>query len=279
MRVNKDLELNIIVCIKQVPETTEVEFDKETGRLIREGVAAVVNPFDEYAIEEGIRLGEKYGGRVKVITMGPPWAESALKDAIAMGADEGFLATDMAFAGADTWATGFTLAKCIEKLGEYDLIICGLKTTDGDTGQTGPEIAEVLQIPHVCYVSEILEVQEVSLKEQSLMSQISLATYIVSISDIVEDPSSRIQSLLDMEHIWVERSQKRAKRSAKYAGCYEANSEEQKRGKPLRLNKLGSTAVAQASLARTMLSYCQKCVSKCGEHYDHQRCQLRADDR
>jgi electron transfer flavoprotein beta subunit len=169
MRVNKDLELNIIVCIKQVPETTEVEFDKETGRLIREGVAAVVNPFDEYAIEEGIRLGEKYGGRVKVITMGPPWAESALKDAIAMGADEGFLATDMAFAGADTWATGFTLAKCIEKLGEYDLIICGLKTTDGDTGQTGPEIAEVLQIPHVCYVSEILEVQEGSVKLKRLL--------------------------------------------------------------------------------------------------------------
>jgi len=106
MRVNKDLELNIIVCIKQVPETTEVEFDKETGRLIREGVAAVVNPFDEYAIEEGIRLVEKYGGRVKVITMGPPWAESALKDAIAMGADEGFLATDMAFAGADRVQSG-----------------------------------------------------------------------------------------------------------------------------------------------------------------------------
>jgi electron transfer flavoprotein beta subunit len=157
--MTNDLELNVIVCIKQVPETTEVDFDKETGRLIREGVAAVVNPFDEYAIEEGIRIRERYGGKVKALTMGPPWAESALKDTIAMGVDEGWLATDRAFAGADTWATGYTLAKCIEKLADYDLIICGLKTTDGDTGQTGPEIAEFLQIPHVCYVNEIKEVK------------------------------------------------------------------------------------------------------------------------
>jgi electron transfer flavoprotein alpha/beta subunit len=152
--------LNIVVCIKQVPETTEVQFDEETGRLKREGVAAIINPFDEYAIEEALRLREKHGGIVKVITMGPPWAADALRDAIAMGADEGWLATDRVFGGADTWATSLTLARCIEKMGPYDIIICGLKTTDGDTGQTGPEMAEHLNIPHACYVSEIKELKD-----------------------------------------------------------------------------------------------------------------------
>ncbi len=152
--------LNIIVCIKQVPETTEVDFDEETGRLKREGVAAVINPFDEYAIEEGLKIKEAHGGTVKVLTMGPPWAADALRDAIAMGADEGYLATDRAFAGADTWATSLTLAKTIEHMGDYDLIITGLKTTDGDTGQTGPEMAEHMGIPHVCYVNEVSEIKD-----------------------------------------------------------------------------------------------------------------------
>ncbi len=152
--------LKIVVSIKQVPETTEVEFDKETGRLKREGVAAIINPFDEYALEEGLRLREKYGGVVNIITMGPPWAVDALRDAIAMGADNAWLATDRLFGGADTWATSLTLAKCIEMIGDYDLILCGLKTTDGDTGQTGPEMAEHLGIAHVCYVNEIKEVKD-----------------------------------------------------------------------------------------------------------------------
>jgi len=150
--------LNIIVCIKQVPETTEVDFDEETGNLKREGVAAVVNPFDEYAIEEGIRLKEKYGGTVKVLSMGPPQAEVALRDAIAVGADEAYLATDRAFAGADTWATSYTLGLSIGKLVPYDLVICGMKTIDGDTGQVGPELAHHLGVPHVCYVNEIQKV-------------------------------------------------------------------------------------------------------------------------
>ena len=152
--------LNIVVCIKQVPETTEVQFDEETGRLKREGVAAVITPFDEYAIEEALRLKEKHGGTVRVITMGPPWAADALRDAIAMGADEGWLATDRVFGGADTWATSLTLARCIERMGPCDMIICGLKTTDADTGQTGPEIAEHLGMPHACYVSEIKELRD-----------------------------------------------------------------------------------------------------------------------
>jgi electron transfer flavoprotein beta subunit len=152
--------LNIIVCIKQVPETTEVDFDEETGTLMREGIAAVVNPFDEYALEEGIRLREKFGGKVKVLSMGPPQAESALRDSIAIGADEAYLATDRAFAGADTWATSYTLGLCIEKLTPYDIVICGLKTTDGDTAQTGPELAHQLGIPHICYVNKILEIED-----------------------------------------------------------------------------------------------------------------------
>jgi electron transfer flavoprotein beta subunit len=152
--------LDIVVCIKQVPETTEVEFDEETGTLKREGIAAVVNPFDEYAVEEGLSLRERFGGRVKVITMGPPQAESALRDTIAMGCDEAWLATDRAFAGADTWATSYTLGLCIEKMGSHDIIICGLKTTDGDTGQVGPELAQHLGVPHVCYVNKILDVSD-----------------------------------------------------------------------------------------------------------------------
>jgi len=150
--------LNIIVCIKQVPETTEVEIDPETGRLKREEVAAVINPFDEYAVEEGLRLRERFGGTVKVLTMGPPMAEAALRDAVAMGCDEAWLATDRAFAGADTLATSYTLGLCIGKMALYDLIICGVKTTDGDTGQVGPELAEHLGVPHVCYVNKVLEV-------------------------------------------------------------------------------------------------------------------------
>ncbi|MBN1682302.1 electron transfer flavoprotein subunit beta/FixA family protein [Candidatus Bathyarchaeota archaeon] len=152
-------ELNIIVCIKQVPETTEVEFDEETGRLKREGIAAIINPFDEYAIETGLQIKEKYGGKVKVLTMGPPAADQALRDSIAMGAEEAYLATDRVFAGADTWATSYTLAKIINNIGKFDLIICGLKTTDGDTGQTGPEMAETLGVPCICYVSEILSIE------------------------------------------------------------------------------------------------------------------------
>jgi electron transfer flavoprotein beta subunit len=152
--------LGIIVCIKQVPETTEVEFDEETGRLKREGVASVVNPFDEYAVEEGLRLRERFGGKVKVITMGPPQAESALRDTIAMGCDEAWLATDRAFAGADTWATSFTIGLCIKEMGAYGIVICGLKTTDGDTGQVGPELAEHLGVPHVCYVNKILGISD-----------------------------------------------------------------------------------------------------------------------
>ncbi len=150
--------LNIIVCIKQVPATTEVSIDPETGTLIREGIEVTVNPFDLYAIEEGIRLKERFGGKVTAISMGPPQAESSLREAIAMGCDDAVLLTDKSFAGADTLATSYTLACGIRKIGTYDLIICGLKTTDGDTGQVGPGLAEELGVPHVSYVRKVIDV-------------------------------------------------------------------------------------------------------------------------
>ncbi|NLW09734.1 MAG: electron transfer flavoprotein subunit beta/FixA family protein [Firmicutes bacterium] len=150
--------MKIIVCIKQVPDTTEVKINKETNTLIREGVASVINPFDLYAIEEGLRLREAHGGTVTVLSMGPMQVIDSLREALSMGADEAVLLSDRAFAGADTLATAYTLSKGIEKIGSYDLIICGKQAIDGDTAQVGPELAEMLEIPHVTYVRRIHEI-------------------------------------------------------------------------------------------------------------------------
>ena len=151
--------MKILVTVKRVTDPdVKIKLLPDGSGVDTSNVEFKINPYDEYAIEEGVSIKEKHGGKVKVLTMGPPWAADALKDAIAVGADEAYLATDRAFAGADTWATSLTLAKAIEKMGGHDIIICGLKTTDGDTGQTGPELAEHMGIPHVCYVSEIGEI-------------------------------------------------------------------------------------------------------------------------
>jgi len=147
--------LNIIVCIKQVPDTTEVKINPETGTLIREGVPSIINPFDTYAIEEGLRLKEQFGGKVTVISMGPPQAMEALKEAVAMGADEAILLSDKAFAGSDTWATAYTLSRAIKKCGGFDIILCGKQAIDGDTGQVGPGIARQLGISQLTYVFKI----------------------------------------------------------------------------------------------------------------------------
>lgn len=152
--------MNVIVCIKQVPDTQDVKINPETNTLIREGVKSIINPFDMYAIEEGLRIKERLGGKVTVITMGPPQAEEALREAISLGADEVVLITDRAFAGADTWATSYTLAKAIEKLGKYDLIICGKQAIDGDTAQVGPGVAAQLDIPQVTYVKKTEEIKD-----------------------------------------------------------------------------------------------------------------------
>jgi len=152
--------MNIIVCLKQVPGTTQVKIDPQTSTLVRQGIKNIVNPFDTYALEEGVRLKEHHGGKVTVISMGPPQAEEVLREAISTGADEAILLSDNAFAGADTLATAYTLATAINKIGEYDLIICGRQTIDGDTGQVGPELAEMLAIPCATYVSQIEEVDQ-----------------------------------------------------------------------------------------------------------------------
>jgi len=163
--------MNIIVCIKQVPETTEVRINPETNTLIREGVKSIINPFDMYAIEEGVRLKEKLGGKLTVLTMGPPQAESALREAISMGADEAVLVCDRAFAGSDTWATSYTLSGAIKKLGTFDLIICGKQASDGDTAQVGPGMATHLNIPQVTYVKKIEEANEKTMRLERMLEE------------------------------------------------------------------------------------------------------------
>lgn len=146
--------MNIIVCLKQVPDTNEVKIDPKTGTLIREGVPSIINPDDKNALEESLVLKEKVGGKVTVISMGPPQAESALREALAMGADEAILISDRAFAGADTCATAYALSGALKKL-DYDIIFAGRQAIDGDTAQVGPEIAEFLGIPQVTYVEKV----------------------------------------------------------------------------------------------------------------------------
>jgi electron transfer flavoprotein beta subunit len=147
--------MRIIVPIKQVPETNAVRMDEATGTMIREGVEAIVNPLDLYAIELAIRLREANGGDVTAISMGPAKAVTALREAIAMGVDSAALISDAAFAGSDTWATSCVLAAAIRHIGLPDLVICGERATDGDTGQVGPGIAAFLELPVVTYVSKV----------------------------------------------------------------------------------------------------------------------------
>jgi electron transfer flavoprotein beta subunit len=151
--------LNIVVCIKQVPDTTDVKINPETNTLIREGVVSIINPFDTYALEEAVRLKEKFGGTVSVMSMGPPQVEAALRDAISLGAEEAYLLTDRAFAGSDTLATAYTLAAGVRKLGNIDVILMGRQAIDGDTGQTGPEVAENLGVPHLTDIRKVESVE------------------------------------------------------------------------------------------------------------------------
>ncbi len=161
--------LNIIVCIKQVPETQDVRLDPVTHTLKREGVKAIINPFDLYALEEGLRAKDAHGGTVTVLTMGPPQAEEALREALGYGADAAVLLSDKKFAGADTWATALTLAKAVEKLGGADLIFCGKQAIDGDTAQVGPEMAEILGIPHAAWARKLTFAGEGRLTVERLM--------------------------------------------------------------------------------------------------------------
>jgi len=160
--------VNIVVCIKQVPETTEVQVDPETNALIREGVKSIINPVDENAIEAGLQLRDAHGGKVTVITKGPAQAAEALRQALAMGADEAILLCDPAARGSDTLATSYELAQMVKKIGHVDLILCGRQAIDGDTGQVGPELAERLGIPQVTFAIA-LEAEEGKLKARRVL--------------------------------------------------------------------------------------------------------------
>lgn len=151
--------LHIVVCIKQVPDSREIRIDPKTNTLVRQGVPAIINPYDLNGVEEALRLREQYGGQITVLTMGPPSAEKALKQCIALGADEAVLVSDRAFAGADTLATSYVLAEAIRTIGtlwgEPDIVLCGKQTLDGDTGQVGPGIACRLDYEQLTYVQSI----------------------------------------------------------------------------------------------------------------------------
>jgi len=162
---------NIIVLVKQVPEMDKVKFDIEKGKIDRSSAKGEVNPLDLNALEAAVQMKGKLGGTVTAISMGPPQAEAVLREALATGADEAILLSDTAFAGADTWATAYTLAKTVEKLGQYDIVICGRQTIDGDTGQVGPELAEILGVTFVAYVSQIEEIDSGRMRLRRLMGE------------------------------------------------------------------------------------------------------------
>lgn len=161
--------MQIVVPIKQVPETSNVKMDSETGTMVRTGVEAIVNPLDLYAIETAIRLREAVGGQVTALSMGPRKAERALKEAIAMGCNDGVLLNDRAFAGSDTWATAYALAQAIRQIGDFEMIICGERATDGETGQVGPGIAASLDLPVVTYVAHVDRVGAEGLRVRRLV--------------------------------------------------------------------------------------------------------------
>ncbi len=152
--------MNIFVCIKQVPATNKVQVDEKTGVLKRSGVMSKMNPYDLYALETALRLKEKHGGKVTVGTMGPPQAQAIIREAYMMGADEGYVFSDRRLGGADVLATSYTLSQAIQSVGDFDLILCGKQTTDGDTAQVGPAVSERLGVPAIANVLEFLEIGE-----------------------------------------------------------------------------------------------------------------------
>ena len=147
--------MHIVVCIKQVPGTTEVRINPETNTLIRDGVESIINPFDENALEAALVLKDQIGCKITVITMGPPQADAALREAMARGADDVILLCDRAFAGSDTWATSYALATAIKTMEKPDLILFGKQAIDGDTAQVGPGVAEMLGLPVIAYVRKV----------------------------------------------------------------------------------------------------------------------------
>ncbi|SMC78683.1 electron transfer flavoprotein subunit beta/FixA family protein [Papillibacter cinnamivorans] len=165
--------MNIVVCMKQVPATSRVEIDPETGTLIRLGAESRTNPYDLYALETALRIRERTGGRVTVLTMGPPQAEQMMQDAYRLGADDAVILSDRKFAGSDVLATSYTLSQGIRMLGIPDLILCGRQTTDGDTAQIGPALAEHLGIPHAAWVGAILKADKKSIEVRQTLASVT----------------------------------------------------------------------------------------------------------
>ncbi len=188
--------MNIVVCIKQVPDTNEVRLNPETGTLIRDGVPSIINPDDKAGLEVALKLKDEFGAKVTVLTMGPPQAKEALKEAYAMGADEVILLTDRIFAGADTLATSTTIAAALKKL-DYDLIIAGRQAIDGDTAQVGPQIAERLEIPQISYVSEFEHKNDHALVKRQFEDgyQIIKIKYPCLITTLSEEIETRYMSI------------------------------------------------------------------------------------
>lgn len=184
--------MKIIVCAKQVPDAKDVRLDPETNTLAREGVQSIMNPYDQHALEAAVTLKEAHGGEVTIITMGPPQAEEMLREAISCGADNAVLISDRAFAGADTWATAYTLEKAIRQIGEFDLIICGKQAIDGDTAQVGPGLATRLDIPFMTCIQKIREATEDNLVVERMMDdgydvlQVNFPALLTVVKDINE---------------------------------------------------------------------------------------------
>lgn len=184
--------MKIIVCVKQVPDAKDVRLDPVTNTLAREGVASIMNPYDQHALEEAVRIKERCGGEVTVLTMGPPQAEEVLRLAISCGADHVALVSDRNFAGADTWATAYTLEQAVKKLGPFDLILCGKQAIDGDTAQVGPGLATRLDIPYMTCVQKIREVSAEKLVAERMMDdgydvvEMTLPALLTVVKDINE---------------------------------------------------------------------------------------------
>lgn len=179
--------MKVIVCVKQVPDTTNVRINQKTGTMEREGVPAMVNPYDLYAVEEALRIKEQHGGSVTALSMGPPQVQEALREVISMGVDEAVLLTDRAFAGADTLATSYTLARGLEKIGEFDLIFCGKQAVDGDTAQVGPELAEHLDLPFIGFVRRVRDVRPGAICAERMTDEGA---------DVVESPLPAVVSVV-----------------------------------------------------------------------------------
>jgi len=163
--------MKIIVCVKQVPDAKDVRLDPVTNTLAREGVASIMNPYDHHALEAAVALKESCGGEVVVLSMGPPQAEEVLRLALSCGADKAVLVSDRSFAGADTWATSYTLSRAVEKIGDYDLIICGKQAIDGDTAQVGPGLAMRLGIPYATCIQKIRSADDSAIVVERMMDE------------------------------------------------------------------------------------------------------------